>query len=355
MRRGEWWHYCGVSASAAWPPRQPKVRPGRPGTATPGRWTLPGLALAVLLLHLGLLQALLPTRPAAATAATAAPAPPLRVLALAPPVAKPAAQPVPTPPPATTAPRPAAPAVARAVVAPDAALAAEPAPPLPRYPAQLPPAFEAEFRVLRGPWPGTARLDWQTDAAHYALQLQTTLEGREPSHLHSRGALDAHGLVPQRFVEGRRGRDRSAINFDREAEGGGRVRFSGPAHALPLAEGMQDRLGWLLQLAAVVHADPARAAPGAELSIWVVGPRGAADLWTFRTAAETTLALDDGPVVPAVRLVRAATRPWDSEIEVWLDPAAAHLPWRVRWQWRGDGADDEGRSLLWQRQALRWR
>jgi len=44
------------------------------------------------------------------------------------------------------------------------------------------------------------------------------------------------------------------------------------------------------------------------------------------------LALPAGPVSAALRLVREPARPYDQRIEVWLDPARAHLPVQVRLQ-----------------------
>ena len=42
------------------------------------------------------------------------------------------------------------------------------------------------------------------------------------------------------------------------------------------------------------------------------------------------LQLPAGEVAEALRLRREPTRPYDTRVEVWLDPARQHLPVRVR-------------------------
>jgi hypothetical protein len=238
--------------------------------------------------------------------------------------------------------------------APVAAAAATAAPqagtPLPRYRAQLPPPFEARFDMRRGAFSGQAQWRYATEGGRYRLELQTLVLGQNVSHLRSEGGSSAAGLEPLRFVDGRRGRDRRAVNFQRDAAGGPRISFSGPGHELPLPEGVQDRLSWLLQLAAIVDTDPALRRPGARVLMWVVSPRGEADVWTFEVAGADTLRGDDGRPQPALALQRKADRNLDTEVRVWLDPAAHHLPLRAAWRHDGEGPVVELR-----REALAWR
>jgi hypothetical protein len=98
----------------------------------------------------------------------------------------------------------------------------------------------------------------------------------------------------------------------------------------------------MLQLAAIVDADPTRFAPGARVAMWVVGARGDADVWTFEVDAVEPLDLPAGRVEAALRLQRAPRRPYDLRAEVWLDPARHHLPVRVRLVATGSG---EGTSF----------
>lgn len=228
---------------------------------------------------------------------------------------------------------------------------------LPSYAAALPPAFEARFRLRRGALAGRAELVFEPQGTDYHLTLQTTVLGREVGHLRSEGQHQADGLAPRRFVEGRRGRDQRAVNFQRDAAGGARISFSGPATELPLPPGVQDRLSWLLQLAAIVEADPALRQPGQEVAMWIVGPRGDADVWRFQVDGMGSLDLGDGLAQPALALRREPRRPWDTEVRVWLDPQAHHLPLRAAWRVVGDdspGAASAGGVELW-RDRLVWR
>ena len=57
-----------------------------------------------------------------------------------------------------------------------------------------------------------------------------------------------------RFTDTRIRRATVAANFQREAgvNGGGKISFSGSAQELPLVPGVQDRVSWMVQLAAIV-------------------------------------------------------------------------------------------------------
>jgi hypothetical protein len=98
----------------------------------------------------------------------------------------------------------------------------------------------------------------------------------------------------------------------------------------PLAAGAQDRLSWMLQLPAVLAADPAAFAPGARVSMQVAGARGEADVWTFGVEAVEALDVPEGRIDGAWRLLREPRRPYDTRVEVWLDPARHFLPVKVR-------------------------
>ena len=103
---------------------------------------------------------------------------------------------------------------------------------------------------------GSAALDWTHDAATFTLRVATA-PGRQPAREWvSTGTFDAAGVAPIRLAERERGRDKRALNIDRD---GGRVRFSGATQALPLAPGTQDRWSWIAQLAAIAEAASASA------------------------------------------------------------------------------------------------
>lgn len=195
------------------------------------------------------------------------------------------------------------------------------------YPTRLPPSVRLHYALQRGAVAGELQLAWRRDGAGYELSELLLLPGRAPTGALSRGGIDADGIAPVRLADRRRGRELRAANFRRAER---IISFSGPTHQLPLPAGAQDRLSWLLQLPAVVEADSALAQAGARVVLFVVGTRGDAELWRFDVSGHEPLTLPAGPVEHALRLVREPSRPYDQRVEVWLDPARAHLPVQLR-------------------------
>jgi hypothetical protein len=189
---------------------------------------------------------------------------------------------------------------------------------------------------------GVAELFWRRSADGYQLSLQGQALGAPFIGWSSAGALYGTGLAPLRFAESRRGREVRAANFQRDS---GRVTFSGPAVEYPLVAGMQDRLSWLVQLPAVLQANPALAQPGAQVQLAVVGTRGDAEVWTFTVQGRGALDLPEGRVADAVHLLREPRRPYDTQAQVWLDPARQHLPVQAWLRIRATGEGTELRLL----------
>jgi hypothetical protein len=198
---------------------------------------------------------------------------------------------------------------------------------VPVYPTRIAAPVRLEYEVRRGALAGRAELVWDHDGLEYTLALSAQVPGMDLAGQASRGFFDSAGLSPVRFVDRRRGRDRHAANFDRES---GRITFSGPATTYPLVPGAQDRLSWMLQLPAVVDADPARWPAGSQVTMFVAGSRGDAEPWAFSVKGPEAVVLPSGASAPALRLVREPRRPYDTLVEVWLDPARQHLPLRAR-------------------------
>jgi len=202
---------------------------------------------------------------------------------------------------------------------------------VPVYATRLPPAGLWRYRLQRGLAVGEADLRWQLLAdAGYELQLEGRVAGVTLLDWVSQGRIDAAGMAPERFAVRRRGRDRQAANFQRDA---GKITFSGPTHELPLLPGAQDRLSWLLQLPAIVAAAPERFASGAAIVLFVPGARGDGDAWTFVVQGLETLGDR-----PALKLVREPRKLYDTRAEVWLDPAEHYLPLRALQTPSGGGA-----------------
>jgi len=309
-----------------------------------------GLAIAVLAVHVLLLFVVLPTWVDTDDAPAAPPVLQVRTVR----AAAPTPVPLDAPPPATQAAAPARPArrigPAAAAVAtppmtsspaptpvaviaptapvesePAAAEAARPAPAaaeLPVYATRLPAAGVWRYALQRGLASGEAWLTWQpTEQGRYTLRLEGRVAGLTMLDWVSQGAIDSAGIAPERFAIRRRGRDTQAANFQREA---GKITFSGPTHEVPLLPGVQDRVSWMVQLAAVMEASPALRVPGAQVTLLVIGARGGAALWRFVVAGA-----DPVGGTAAVRLVHDSERVHDTRVEVWLDPARGHLPLRA--------------------------
>ncbi len=265
-------------------------------------------------------------RPARAAQTVEAAAPPPSPPAAAAPGARPAREPAePTPEP--TAGPTADPGSAPSPDAVPAAQAAEGGAAPPVYATRLPPAAQLFYAVRFGAMSGRGELLWQPGPEHYEITLDASAFAVKVLAWTSRGGYDAAGLAPERFTDRRRGRDLRAANFQRDK---GLVTYSGPAVQYPLLPGAQDRLSWMLQLPAIVAAEPALYMPGSRISLFVTGARGDGDVWTFNVEAQDDIALPAGPVSGALRLRREPRKPYDTQVDVWLDPARAHLPVRVR-------------------------
>ena len=202
---------------------------------------------------------------------------------------------------------------------------------VPVYATQLPPAGRWRYRMQRGPVIGAAELRWAPQGdLRYEMELTGRVAGVTMLEWASQGQLDAAGVAPERLAIRRRGRDRQAVNFQREA---GKITFSGPTHELALLPGVQDRLSWMVQLSAVVAAAPERYGAGASVVLFVAGARGDADLWTFVVQGVETL-----DARPTLKLVREPRRRYDTRAEVWLDPADHFVPLRLVQTPTGGGA-----------------
>lgn len=198
--------------------------------------------------------------------------------------------------------------------------------PPPVWPARLPGDFVAQYRLQRGDEPARdVTLRFEAGEGRYALQLLSVgSRGPEQSSL---GRLEATGLAPERYLDRRRARAAAAANFDPARS---RITYSGAPREQPLFAGAQDRLSWIVQLSAIVEADPARWQERARLSLYVTGARGDAQLWVFTVHGRVPLDGRAGAGEGLLHLVREPERPYDLRVEAWLDPARQHLPARLQ-------------------------
>jgi Protein of unknown function (DUF3108) len=209
---------------------------------------------------------------------------------------------------------------------------------IPHYRTQLPPAVKLRYDMQRGQLHGHGELQWRPGADGYELKLEGRVAGLAVLTQISRGGFDESGIAPLRFTDRRVRRPLAAANFQREA---GKITFSGPQTDYPLHAGAQDRLSWMIQIGAIVAAEPALGVAGAKLVLFVTGAHGDAGVWSFVSLGPDAVESRAGNVA-AIKFRREPRGPYDTTVEVWLDPQRHHLP--VRASLRA-GPNDDGIEL----------
>ncbi len=258
-----------------------------------------------------------------------------------------------SPPMATSLPEPigAAPAVAETVLLATATTVPSPATgaaspasapaddePVSLYRTRPPPAITLRYEVKRGGLHGTGDLVWRPRADGYELNLDFKLGGMSLLSQSSSGAFDAGGLAPVRFTDQRWRRAAMATNFQRTA---GKITYSGSSSEYPLQPGVQDRLSWMVQLAAIVSAQPQLTKPGGRIAMRVTGSHGDYGVWVFRCVGPEAVEAKGG-TVEAIKFVREAREAYDTTVQVWLDPKQHDLPVRAT---QKSGPNDDGYEL----------
>jgi hypothetical protein len=204
---------------------------------------------------------------------------------------------------------------------------------LPVYLTALPAAATLQYELKRGFLSGTGALHWKPADGRYELRLEGHVAGVHVLTETSAGMLDRHGLAPLRYTDWRARRATTAANFQRDK---GRITYSGPQVENPLPAGTQDRVSWMLQIGAVLNAEPRHAAPGGRIVFYVSGAQGDADVWAFRYVGTETVSTRLGPV-DAVRFTREPRKTYDRQVDVWLAPDRQHVPVRARFTTQANG------------------
>jgi hypothetical protein len=194
---------------------------------------------------------------------------------------------------------------------------------LPRYRTHPPPAATLRYAVRHAGGVGAAVLRWEPGEDGYRLSLEMDAGTRGVEA--STGGFDEAGLAPLRHTDARARRGSVATNFGREDAV---VSFSASSRRLALVPGAQDRLSWLVQLAAILEAGPERRTEGAITLLPVAGSRGEAMVWALRSYGIEEVSTQSG-VRTALRLGREPAGLRDLGVDVWLAPELHHLP--VRW------------------------
>jgi len=209
---------------------------------------------------------------------------------------------------------------------------------IPLYRTRLPPAALLRYELTRGALSGSGELLWRPAGDQYELRLDGRVGPLAVLTQISSGGFDAAGLAPLRFTDKRLRRPTSAANFQREA---GKITFSGPSTEFALGEGTQDRLSWMMQLAAIVAAEPTLRDVGAKVVMGVVGAYADASVWAFRCMGHEPVDSGAG-AVDAIKYLREPRELHDTTVQVWLDPAHHFLPVHAM---QKSGPSDEGFSL----------
>lgn len=229
------------------------------------------------------------------------------------------------------------------VAAVDSSTVAPGPPSVPLYRSDLPAPATLHYLLRRSWLSGEGVLRWTRNAAAYELSLNGTLAGVKALSQTSSGTVESTGLMPQRFTDQRTKGSQSAV-FQRDKQS---IAFSAGSGEVPWAAGVQDRLSWMVQLPAIVRAEPGKQAPGQTVELYVVGARGDADVWTFRFIGMEEVRTPAGKLM-AAKWTREPRKPHDTSVEVWLAPSVQHLPVRAR---LSSGADGDALELLLQRSS----
>ena len=209
---------------------------------------------------------------------------------------------------------------------------------IPHYRTRMPPAALLRYDLQRGGLHGSGELLWRPAGDHYELRLEGRVGPLSVLTQVSAGGFDVAGLAPTRFTDKRLRRPTAAANFQRDA---GKVTFSGPSTEFALQSGTQDRLSWMLQLAAIAAAEPTLRSAGAKVAMGVIGAHAEASVWTFRCVGREAVDTGAGSV-DAIKYVREPREAYDTTVQVWLDPAQHFLPVHAT---QKSGSNDEGFSL----------
>jgi hypothetical protein len=182
-----------------------------------------------------------------------------------------------------------------------------------------------------------SELVWRHDGESYEASL--AIGGGLPARTQrSTGRITAEGLAPLRFSDKARSEEATHFRHDQ-----GKVSFSSNRPDAHLLAGAQDRLSVLLQLGAMIAANPGNFPPGTEIAIQTAGTRDAQP-WLFLVAGAEELLLPGG-AVKAIKLTRNPLKEYDQKVELWLAPTMDYVPVRLRLtQPNGDSLDQQWAS-----------
>lgn len=180
-----------------------------------------------------------------------------------------------------------------------------------------------------------SRLTWRHDGTYYESKWVIYHVKAGEQSRYSDGLVTPQGLAPLNATY--RGKDDQKIDFDYAGE-----RLLAPAKTpevpatpeapeVKMPPGTQDRLSVIVQLAALLAAEPGRYPLGTTISLPVATPNPPSVLeWPFVVGEEESLAGMDGKPLKTVHLTHESAGSTDTRMELWLAPALEYLPARIR-------------------------
>jgi hypothetical protein len=199
--------------------------------------------------------------------------------------------------------------------------------------------YSVQGKVKQFNYFASGELLWKNEGERYDARLEISAFLLGSRVQTSSGALGNEGLMPTRF--GDKNRSELAAHFQRDK---GLISFSANTPDVPLLKGAQDRLSIVLQLSALLAADPERFPVGTMLSFQTVSQREA-EVWQFVVEKPETIELPFGNLA-TLKLNRKPRREFDQQIEIWFAPELGYLPARLRiTNANGDQVDQLLRSL----------
>ncbi|CAM5780939.1 DUF3108 domain-containing protein [Ottowia pentelensis] len=181
-------------------------------------------------------------------------------------------------------------------------------------------------------------LAWRQDGRWYDIRWTLNVPRMGEQSRRASGVLTPQGLAPALAQWQGQGVDRQESRFDYDSQ---RVSFSATGAQAPLVAGTQDRLSALIQLGALLAADPARYPVGSAITLPAAHNQGVG-VWRFAIVADETVPALGGKAVAAVHLSHIPTGDQSAQVDIWLGRALDYLPVRLRiTEANGDHVDYE--------------
>lgn len=181
---------------------------------------------------------------------------------------------------------------------------------------------------------GSIQLNFTPDG-RYSIKLVTEAVGwaslfaSKPLYAETVGTIGPGGLRPERYTHrSPRGKEEVSV-FDYENK---KITYSSLKEPLPLLNGIQDRLSFMIQLAWMMKVAPERFTLGETVLLPMAG-RNKVEEVNFWVESDADVVMPGGVLVPALHLssYREAER-FKGRIDIWLDRTDRLMPVRIRFE-----------------------